>query len=109
MHRKENDMNLEKIKRVPLISFLYRIFHIGYGTCGVCGLPWSNCSKHIVKMTEYDEFFPVCEYCWEHASITQIKQACTKLYYTWESQGITPYTIDEMHQAIDRLQAQKGE
>ena len=102
-------MNLEKIKRVPLISFFYRIFHIGYGTCGVCGLPWSNCRSHTVEMTEHDGFFPVCEYCWEHADIRQIKQACTKLYYTWISQGVIPYTIDEMHQAVDRLKAQKGE
>lgn len=101
-------MNLEKIKRVPLISFFYRIFHIGYGTCGVCGLPWSNCSTHTIKMTEHEGFFPVCEYCWEHTSIKQIKQACTKLYYIWKSQGIIPYTIDEMHQAVDRLKAQKG-
>ena len=101
---------IEKIKRIPIVAFLYRIFHLRYGTCGICGLPWSNCDFHIIDITDKEAFFPVCEYCWEHCNAEQIKQACDKLHSLWESQGQVPYTIDEMHQAVDanRLKLETG-
>lgn len=38
-----------------------------------------------------------------------MEQACTRLYHTWESQGAIPYTIEQMHKAVDRDKTEKGE
>ena len=91
----------EKFKRIPIVAFFYRIFHPGYGTCGICGLPWSNCKAHTIKMDSYSGFFSICEHCWQHSSISQIKQVCAKLHASWESQGQPSYTLESMLKAVD--------
>ena len=69
----------EYIKRIPVIVWIYRLFHLRYGTCNICGMPWSNCEHHDIPITKYEGFFPVCEHCWKHKSKEKNLEAVKKV------------------------------
>ena len=77
------------------MTFLQRLVSIGYGTCGCCGMPWNFVRKHggehIIMISKYEGFFPVCEYCWTHKSYEQNKSAVTELIKKWEECGARHY------------------
>lgn len=96
-------LDWQKIKRWPLITFVFRLIHPHESTCGICGLPWSSCNpSHTVDMIECtpehsgEGFFPVCEYCWQHNSFNKIKDTIIKLYACWEWSYGSPYSLDDM-------------
>ena len=47
-------------------------------------------------------FFPVCEYCWQHAGLPAILTAVCRLYNMWLQQDCHPYDIDDMIEATKR-------
>lgn len=94
-------MFLERIKRLPFIVSLYRLVHIGKDGCLICGLPWSNCKKHVFRLNDGNGFHPICKYCWSHCSLEEAEQSCTDLYEIWESKGfIPPTTLYDMTKAV---------
>lgn len=85
------DTMWEYIKRIPVIVWIYRLFHLRYGTCNICGMPWSNCEHHDIPITKYESFFPVCEHCWKHKSKEKNLEAVKKVYEEWYRSGYRPY------------------
>lgn len=87
------------------VTFLQRLVSIGYGTCGCCGMPWNFVRKHggehIIKVSEYEGFFPVCEYCWTHKSYTQNKSAVIELIKRWKEQGAIHYNSNVYRDAFE--------
>lgn len=99
----------QKIKRWPIIVPIFQAIHLSYGVCLNCGLPWSSCGKsHTVEMKGCTDghcgegFFPVCEYCWQHAGYDAILTAVRRLYNMWLQQGHRPYELDDMIEATTR-------
>lgn len=75
---------LEKAKRLPPIPIIYRIIHPSYSSCGICGLPWSNCNPHEIMVNEKSGYFAYCEYCNLHSTIAEKANAVNRLYVKWE-------------------------
>ena len=92
------------MKRLKPIAAIYRRLYPSYSTCGCCGLPWDVVKPHFIKLTEYIDFFPVCEWCWQHRKLADIDYAVIKIHREWlqfyEKEGLEmPYDIDEMIEA----------
>lgn len=92
----------EYIKRMPVIMWFYRLFHLGYSTCGICGLPWSNCKSYNIPLNKYSSFFPVCEFCWYHKSKEKNKEAVIKVYESWCRSGYLEYHRGELLDAFEK-------
>ena len=88
---------------------IFKAMHPFYGTCLHCGLPWPSCNpSHTVDMVECTDehcgegFFPVCEYCWQHAGLPAILTAVRRLHNMWLQQDCHPYEVDDMIEATKR-------
>lgn len=105
---------IEKIKRLPFVTPIFRMLHPTNSTCGCCGLPWASVKHHTIMMAKDRGFFPVCEYCWQTKSKEEIDKAITDLYIWWEHDSIrydfeVPYTLDEMlYKAHEELKNRKN-
>ena len=93
----------QKIKRLPFIVPFFRARHPINSTCGICGLPWPSCKPfHTIEMVECNDehsgsgFFPVCEYCWQHAELGEILIVVRRLHNEWLQQNTEPYKIEDM-------------
>ena len=38
---------LNKIKRLKVVSFFFRLISPGFGRCEKCGLPWNHCKEKV--------------------------------------------------------------
>lgn len=91
----------EKIKRWPIVAWFLRLRYPWNSTCLICGLPWSACKDHSIPIDMGRGFFPVCEWCWQHKSYRQNREAVIKLYRNWVVMGGSPYTLGQMLNAFD--------
>lgn len=73
----------EEIKRKPIIVKFLQLIHPKYSTCYICGLPWSNCKKHVVEYSKRRGMFVVCEYCWQNNDLDKLIEATKNLYSEW--------------------------
>lgn len=91
-------LSKEHIKRMPLISAIYRKLYPEYGTCGCCGLPWTVAESHCIKYKTipYMGFFAVCEYCWQHQPLEEIEEATRRLYNSRSEEGKKRNSLEEM-------------
>lgn len=93
------------------MTFLQRLVSIGYSTCGCCGMPWNFVSKHgekhIIMISKYEGFFPVCEYCWTHKSYEQNKSAVIELVKKWNREGVIHYNQNLYTNAFEEDWKQK--
>ena len=62
----------------------------GFGTCGICGLPWNICEIKSVNTSNHESTFSTCQYCWDKSSLDEIKKSYSD---TWT----------EQHQSLIRL------
>ena len=100
---------LKRLRRLPYVAKMFRAMNPSYGHCLICGLPWNKSGKHhTVSMRECTDdhcgegFFPVCEYCWQHAGLDAILTAVRRLYNMWLQQDCHPYELDDMIEATIR-------
>lgn len=78
---------IEKIKRWPIVAWFLRTLYPYNSTCLICGLPWASCKEHCIPLDDNSGFFPVCQYCWEHCSETENRDAVLRLYKKWTLTG----------------------
>lgn len=100
---------LKRLRRLPYVAKMYRAMNPTYSTCLICGLPWNKCGEHhTITMRECTDdhcsegFFPVCEFCWQHAGLPAILTAVRRLHNMWLQQDCHPYDIDDMIEATKR-------
>lgn len=92
----------ERIKRWPIVAWFLRIKYPYNSTCGICKLPWETCEYHAIQMDDYKGFFVTCEWCWEHKSKEENKEAVIALYRSWSRYTGSPYTLGQMLDAFDQ-------
>ena len=103
---------IERIKRLPFVVKYLQKKHWKNSTCKICGLPWSSCRSHTIEVRECTDFqsgkgfFPVCEWCWNHADYERNLQAVKDTYAMWERECKgrydLPYTLEEMLEAFGK-------
>lgn len=97
----------ERIKRLGPIVRYYQRKYPSESTCYHCGLPWgavrvsnNDCGIHFIGVNDDAGFFPCCEYCWTRMDDLQKIDAVMDLFKEWESCGGSPYTQEEMLDAL---------
>lgn len=100
---------VDRMKRLRPIVRYYQRKHPSNSTCYHCGLPWAavrvsgrDCGIHFVDIGEDNGFFVCCEHCWRRMDDIQKIDAVIALYKEWESCGGSPYTEEEMLEALER-------
>lgn len=73
-------MEIERIKRLPFVVRAYQILYPSYGTCEICGLPWSVCQPKVVKLSDSLGTFSLCKHCWDMATLSDVMESHTKTY-----------------------------
>ena len=93
-------------RRRPVVRYYQRKYPTN-STCYNCGLPWEavreskrDCGIHFIDVDEDHGFFPCCEYCWQRMDDLKKIDAIVALFEDWESCGGSPYTEEEMLDAL---------
>lgn len=73
-------MELEEIKRLPLVVKAYQHLYPDNTTCGICGLPWAVCKPKFIELDDSLGTFSVCEHCWNKATLLEAMEAHTRTY-----------------------------
>jgi hypothetical protein len=77
---KTTAMEIERIKRLPFVVKAYQILYPSFGTCGICGLPWSVCKPKFIALSDSLGTFSLCEHCWSKATLSEAMEAHTRTY-----------------------------
>lgn len=99
---------VNKIKRIKIVTFFYRIFNLSYGTCSICGLPWNKCKSKSVPTGLGSATFATCQYCWDNSNLHDLQFHYTNLYVEQTKQMIrSGYTIDHtLKYLLDSVKAE---
>lgn len=73
-------MEIERIKRLPFVVKAYQILYPSYGTCEICGLPWSVCKPKFIALSDSLGTFSLCEHCWSKSTLSEAMEAHTRTY-----------------------------
>ena len=98
----------ERLKRLGPVVKYYQKKYPSNSTCYRCGLPWAVVEAHDVSVIECTDehhgegFFTCCEYCWQRMSDLEKFESAVSLFYEWEGSGGSPYTQEEMLDALAR-------
>ena len=98
----------ERIKRLRPVVKHYQKKYPDNSTCFHCGLPWAIVDEHSVTVIECTEehlgsgFFTCCEYCWRKMTDLEKIDSVIDLFNEWEESGGSPYTQEEMLDALER-------
>lgn len=91
-------------KRLRPVVWYYQRKYPTNSTCYNCGLPWEAVREsggiHFIDVDEDHGFFPCCEYCWQRMDDLKKIDAIMDLFEEWESCGGSPYTKEEMLDAL---------
>ena len=96
----------ERLKRLGPVVRYYQKKYPSNSTCYRCGLPWSVLEIHniaVIKCTEEHcgkGFFTCCEYCWQRMTDLEKIDSVIDLFYKWEHSYGSPYTEEEMLDAL---------
>ncbi len=103
---------IERLKRLPIVTRVYRSLHPYDGICGCCGLPWSAVTLHFVDLDGLNTsgFFVVCEYCFGHRELSEITEASQELWRKWYelNPDAVPYSLEQMINAVREDYFEKG-
>ena len=98
----------KRIKRLGPVVKYYQKKYPSHSTCFHCGLPWAVADDHYVPVRECTEehsgsgFFTCCEYCWQRMTDFEKIDSVIALFNEWEECGGSPYTMEEMLDALER-------
>lgn len=93
----------ERLKRLGPVVRYYKKKYPSDSTCYRCGLPWSLLEFHAIAVRNREEgFFTCCEYCWQRMTDLEKIDSVVDLFFKWELGHGSPYTNEEMLDALAR-------
>lgn len=98
----------ERLKRLGPVVKYYQKKYPDNSTCYHCGLPWAVAKLHGICVRECTKehcgsgFFTCCEYCWQRMKDLEKIDSVISLFNEWEHRGVSPYTQEEMLDALAR-------
>lgn len=99
---RDNIMNVEKIKRLPIIRWIFKLFALGYSGCFVCGMPWKYTGRHSIMFDECSGTGCICEHCWNTKSKAKCWRAVMKWWYEASLDGYTEFSIIHVKECFDK-------
>ena len=71
---------INKLKRLKIIVFFFRMISPGFGYCMKCKLPWNHCESKSIMYSHSSGTFATCQYCWDHSSLDELKSCYSMVY-----------------------------
>ena len=71
---------INKLKRLKIVVFFFRMTSPGFGYCMKCKLPWNHCEPRTVSYNQNSGTFATCQYCWEHSELEELKNYFSMVY-----------------------------
>ena len=88
-------------------AFERKIFP-SYGTCLKCGRPWNCCRSHVVRYSEREGVFALCEDCWDDCGRESRKIYYAMLYAKQVAQGMKDDHLGILMKAVEADSTKKS-
>ena len=96
---------INKIKRLKIVVYFFRLISPGYSYCTKCGLPWNWCEEKSVKIDDNSGTFSTCQYCWDHSNLEELKEYYIQTYHIQERCGSyhqLDHTLEHLLDCVER-------